>query len=471
MSTDDGTHAGGAHAAGAGGPGGPAGKPAPSPHGSGSHAARPEGSASEPLTAGEAATQSPGASVSGRRAGSRFGPGLIIAASFIGPGTITTSIVTGADYGHALAWTIVFSIVATIILQEMTARLGLGTRRGLGEAMREVFHSPVARLLMAVLVVAAIGIGGASYAGGDTSGTALAVTNVVDVDTRIVVVVLIALIFALLWTGSYKLIEKVLMAMVAVLVVIFVVTAVIVRPNLGDLLGGMFVPSIPPGAILTAIALIGTTVVPYNLFLQAQLVKENWGQVPVDRAMKEARTDTAVSIGIGGLITLAVMVTAVGSMFVRGIAAEEGTDLAEALTPLLGDAAPWVFALGLFAAGFTSAIAGPLGAAYAITGVLGLSSDLRSTPARIVWVAILVVGGAIALTGFNPIQIIVIAQAANGLLLPIVAIFLMSVMNNRKLMGKYRNGPVANVLGWLIVAVVVFLAGYQFADIFGLLPQ
>ncbi|MGC5627704.1 Nramp family divalent metal transporter [Georgenia sp. Z1344] len=466
MSTDDGTHAGGAPASGAHGSGGAhAARP------DGSAAARPHGSSSEPLTAGEAATQAPGAKVSGRRTGSRFGPGLIIAASFIGPGTITTSIVTGAEVGYALAWTIVFSIVATIILQEMSARLGLGTRRGLGEAMREVFHSPVARLLMAVLVVAAIGIGGASYAGGDTSGTALAVTNVVDVDTRIVVVVLLGLIFALLWTGSYKVIEKVLMAMVAILVVIFVVTAIIVKPNVGDLFQGMFVPSVPSGAILTAIALIGTTVVPYNLFLQAQLVKENWGDVPVDRAMKEARTDTAVSIGIGGLITLAVMVTAVGSMFVRGIAAEEGTDLAQALTPLLGDAAPWVFALGLFAAGFTSAIAGPLGAAYAITGVLGLSSDLRSLPARIVWVSILVVGGIIALTGFNPIQIIVVAQAANGLLLPVVAIFLMIVMNNKKLMGKYRNGPVANVLGWLVVAVVVFLAGYQFADIFGFLPE
>ncbi|MGO1509375.1 MAG: Nramp family divalent metal transporter [Actinomycetaceae bacterium] len=440
----------------------------PDETGGGAHAARPGHESSEPLTAGEAATQAPGAEVSGRRTGSRFGPGLIIAASFIGPGTITTSIVTGADFGYVLAWTIVFSILATIILQEATARLGLGTRKGLGEAMREVFHSPATRLLMVVLVVAAIGIGGASYAGGDTSGTALAVTNVVDVDHRVIVVLLIAAIFALLWTGSYKVIEKVLMAMVGILVVIFVATAIIVKPDVGALLSGMFVPSIPDGSILTAIALIGTTVVPYNLFLQAQLVKENWGDVPVDRAMREARTDTAVSISIGGLVTLAVMVTAAASMF-GVMSAETGTDLAEALRPLLGDAAPWVFALGLFAAGFTSAIAGPLGAAYAITGVLGLSSNLRALPARITWVSILVVGAIIALTGFNPIQIIVVAQAANGLLLPVVAIILMLVMNNRRLMGKYRNGPVANVLGWLVVAVVIFLAGYQFADIFGLL--
>lgn len=418
---------------------------------SGAHAARPENT--------------------GKRTGSRFGPGLIIAASFIGPGTITTSIVTGSTYGYALAWAIVFSIIATIILQEMTARLGLGTGRSLGEVMRSVFTSPITRTLMVILVIAAIGIGGASYAGGDTSGTALAITSVIDVDIRIVVVLLIAILFGLLWTGSYKVIEKVLIVMVGILALLFIMTAVIVRPDIVGLLQGMFIPTIPSGALLTTIALIGTTVVPYNLFLQASLVQENWGEVPVDRAMKEARTDTAVSISLGGVITLAVMVTAVGSMYVRGIAAEEGPDLAEALRPLLGDAAPWVFAVGLFAAGFTSALAGPLGAAYAITGVLGVSNDLRSKPARIVWISTLLVGAIIALTGFNPIQIIVIAQAANGLLLPIVAILLMIVMNNKRIMGKYTNGIVSNILGWLIVAVVVFLAGYQYADIFGVLPS
>lgn len=404
------------------------------------------------------------------RTGSRFGPGLIIAASFIGPGTLTTSIVTGASYGYALAWAIVFSIIATLILQEMTARLGLSTRRNLGDVMRSVFTSTAARLLMVILVVAAIGIGGASYAGGDASGTALAVTNVVNVDHRIVVLLLVIILFGLLWTGSYKILKRVFMAMVAILAVIFVITAFVVRPDVGPLLNGMFVPSIPAGALLTTIALIGTTVVPYNLFLQASLVQENWGDVPIKQAIRESRVDTTVSIILGGMITLAVMVTAAGSMFVRGLATQEGTDLAEALRPLVGDAAPWVFAAGLFAAGFTSALAGPLGAAYAITGVMGLDHDLRSTPARIVWIAILVTGGIIAATGFNPIQIIVIAQAANGLLLPIVAIILMIVMNNRRIMGEYTNGLLNNVLGWLIVGVVVFLAGYQFADIFGLLP-
>lgn len=406
-----------------------------------------------------------------RRTGSLFGPGLIIAASFIGPGTITTAIVTGAGYGFALAWTVVFSIVATIVLQEMAARLGIGARIGLGDAMRRTFTNPILRLLMVILVVAAIGIGGAAYAGGDTTGTALAVSTVVPLDHRVIVALIILSIFALLLTGSYKVLEKVLMVMVGVLTVLFVVTAIVVRPPLGEMLSGMFVPSIPSGSLLTAIALIGTTVVPYNVFLHANLVQENWGKVEEEQAIREARADTIGSISLGGIITLAVMATAFGAMFTRGLTAETGKDLAQALEPLLGPAAPWVFALGLFCAGFTSALAGPLGAAYAITGVLGLSTEMRTWPFRAVWIAVLVIGAVIALTGIEPVSIIVVAQAANGLLLPIIAVFLLITMNNRRLLGKHANGPISNVIGVIITLVVIGLAAYQLADLVGLLPE
>lgn len=400
--------------------------------------------------------------------GGRLGPGLIIAASFIGPGTITTSIVTGAEYGFVLAWAVVFSILATIILQEMTGRLGLATRMSLGHALREVFASRIARLVMVVLVVAAIGVGGASYAGGDTVGTALALSGVTGLPQPVIVVGILVTIGALLWTGSYKLIEKVLAAMVAILALLFIITTFIVQPPFLEALRGMFVPTVPAGTALLAIALIGTTVVPYNLFLQASLVQDKWDVgVEPRSAMRAARTDTAVSISVGGVITLAVMATAFGGMYMKGMTAETGEDLARALEPLLGDAAGWVFAAGLFAAGFTSAVAGPRGAAYAIAGTLGRSTDLRGTTARIVWISVLAIGGVIALTGFEPTQIIVVAQAANGLLLPVIALFLMAVMNSRRLMGEHRNGPVSNILGALVCLVVVGLAVYQLGGLAG----
>ena len=243
-----------------------------------------------------------------------------------------------------------------------------------------------------------------------------------------------------------------------------------VQPPIGDILKGIFVPSMPPGSALTAIALIGTTVVPYNVFLHASLVQENWADVPQQRALKEARIDTVASISFGGLITLAVMATSFGALFMHGMSAETAEDLAVSLEPLLGEASTWVFALGLFAAGFTSALAGPLGAAYAITGMLGKSTDMKSPLFRAVWIAVLAVGAVIALTGFEPIQLIVVAQAANGLLLPIIAIFLLVTMNSKKVVGEHANGVWANIFGGAVTLIVIGIGSYQLADLLGLLP-
>lgn len=415
---------------------------------------------------GSTRVQSPTEQFKNRDWRSKFGPGLLISASFIGPGTVTTATVTGASYGFTLAWAIVFSIIATIVLQEMSVRIGLATQAGLGEALRTVFQSRVVRAVMMVLVVAAIGVGGAAYAGGDTVGTALALSTVTGVDTSLVVLAVMAVILLVLVTGSYKVIERFLVILVGILALTFVITTVVVRPNFLDFLQGVFVPTVPDGAQLTAIALIGTSVVPYNIFLHASLVQEKWGNDPVETSIKEARVDNVVSISLGGFITLAILTTATGSLYVNGLRAESGADMARALEPLLGETlAQWMFAIGLFSAGLTSAVAGPLGAAFAITGTIGSRVDMKSWVFRGIALAVVLVGGAIALSGFDDIQIIIVAQAANGLLLPVIAGFLLYTMNNKELLGKYRNGVFANVLGGIVFLVVLGLGIYQLMSI------
>ena len=395
-----------------------------------------------------------------------LGPGLLISASFIGPGTVTTATVTGASFGFALSWAIVFSIIATIILQEMSARLGLMGKISTGEALRATFESPVAKLLMIALIVTAIGIGGAAYAGGDTTGTALALSDVTSLPVPVLSGIIAAVLVLLLLTGSYKFFERFMTALVIILVGVFLVTAVAVKPDVGALLHGIFVPEVPAGAALTAIALIGTTVVPYNVFLHSNLVQEKWGDEPQDLAMKKARVDNVVSISIGGLITLAILTTAATVMFSQGLSAESAADLAEPLRPMLGDAAPWVLAIGLFAAGMTSAVAGPLGAAYAICGVMGWSRDLKDNKFRAIYLTVVIVGAIIAITGVNPVQVIILAQAANGILLPVVAFFLLYTMNNKKLLGEHVNGLATNIIGGIIFLITVVLGGMTLIDLF-----
>jgi manganese transport protein len=398
----------------------------------------------------------------------RFGPGLLVTAAFIGPGTVTTASIAGADFGFALVWALVFSIGAAMVLQEMSARLGIVSREGLGEALRTTFRNPVVAIGVAVLVVAAIAFGNAAFQTGNVVGASLGLEALTGVSPQVWAGIVGATAILLLLTGTYRLIERAIIALVVVMCLVFVVTAVIVRPDMTELVAGL-VPRVPSGATIAVIALIGTTVVPYNLFLHSSSVQKKWGEeVPVDRALSEARADTYLSIGIGGLITLAVLTTAAAALFARGLGIEGAADMAKQLEPLLGPAAQGFFAVGLFAAGLTSAVTAPLAAAFAVSGVLGWRPDLRSPRFRAVWAIVIVVGTTFAILGKNPVAAIVFAQAANGLLLPIIAVFLLVVMNRTDLLGRYRNTLVRNALGGLVVLVATGLGLFNILRALGI---
>lgn len=402
-------------------------------------------------------------------AGIRFGPGILVTAAFIGPGTITTASSAGAHFGFALVWALVFSVIATMILQEMSARLGLVTRAGLAEAMRASFNSPLFGKLAVILIIAAVGIGNAAYQAGNIAGAALALTTVSGTGTALWSVVIGIAAGLLLSSGRYRLLENTLIVLVLLMSIVFLMTAVMVAPPVGELLSGLFRPSLPPGSVMTVIALIGTTVVPYNLFLHANSVREKWSaQVPVDQAIRESRVDSGLSIGLGGLITLAILSTAAAAFFNSGLIFD-GTSLAQQLEPLLGPSARYVFAAGLFAGGLTSAITAPLAAAYAVCGAMGWRNSLDGRGFRAVWAAVLLSGTAFAALGSKPLAAILFAQVANGLLLPVVAVFLLVVMNSRRLLGRHVNGAIANLLGALVVMIAFGLGCVKIMGVVGLL--
>ena len=243
---------------------------------------------------------------------------------------------------------------------------------------------------------------------------------------------------------------------------VFVLTAVLARPSAAELIRGAVWPSLPADSVLLVVALIGTTVVPYNLFLHAEAVRERWAdKLPQPTALGIARRDTWLSVSIGGVVTLAVVSTAAGAFFVRGIPLDNVGAMADQLTPLLGSAARSFFAAGLLCAGITSAITAPLAAAYATAGVLGWQRDLRSWRLRAVWGVIVLIGTGLAVVGQSPVAAIIVAQAINGVLLPVVAVFLLIVMNRRELLGEHTNGRLANLSGTLVVVVVSALGLFQ----------
>lgn len=399
----------------------------------------------------------------------KMGPGLLVTAAFIGPGTITTASSAGANYGFALLWALVFSVFATVVLQEMAARLGLVTRMGLAEAMRGSGTNALASKLVVALVIAAIGFGNAAYEVGNIAGAALAASSVTGMSVAKWSLILGACAGALLATGRYKVLEGVLIVLVLMMSTLFVVTAIVLTPDMVEVFKGMFVPTLPSGSVLTVIGLVGTTVVPYNLFLHANAVREKWtAEENLEASIRESRWDTGLSVGLGGLITLAVMSTAATAFFRTGLEFNAQTMGAQ-LEPLLGDNAKLIFAAGLFAGGVTSAITAPLASAYAVCGAMGWSQDLNSSRFKMVWGSVLATGTILAAAGSKPLAAILFAQVANGFLLPFVAIFLLVVMNNRTLLKDHCNGFWANLMGGLVVLVAIGLGAIKLFRIFGVL--
>lgn len=383
-----------------------------------------------------------------------MGPGIIIVGSFLGPGTVTTATKTGATFGYSLLWTVVFSVVATIVLQEMSARLGIISQKSLAEHIKDVFEgNRILKNLAIIFVGGAITLGGIAYMSGDLLGTSLGISNLSGIPSRIVAPIIGVIILILLNVGTVKWLEKILGALVATMVTVFLITMFIVKPDLAAMAAGL-VPSVPEGALMNCVALIGTTIVPYNLFIHCTNAKDRWSS-PDDLVL--SKWDTSLSILIGGIITAAVMITAATVM--KGMAVNSAADMAIQLEPTLGAFSNIFMSLGLFAAGFSSAIITPLGVSYVLGGLLGWKLDKSDKRFFYTNVAILLLGIFGSATGFNPLTIIIMAQALNGIFLPVIVVFLVLITSMKKVLGKHANSKFENVVGIAISVITIIIGG------------
>lgn len=406
-------------------------------------------------------------SSSQRKFTSSVGPGLLVTAAFVGPGTVVTASMAGANFGYSLLWALVFSVLATLILQEMTARLALVTGQGLGENIADASQHPLLKWLAICLVSAAIVIGNGAYQGGNISGAVLGINAIVSegIPSFIWPVSIGLIAFTLLLSGNYRMIEKAMILLVALMSLAFIATFILSNANMSQLFSGLLVPNLPDGASLTVIALIGTTVVPYNLFLHASSVCKKWHS---PEQLPQANKDLLIAIPLGGLISIAIASTAASAFFNQQLTLNSAADLAPALQPLFGDMASLFIALGLFTAGISSAITAPLAAAYALTGILKQEARLDSKLFRGIWLMILLLGVVIASSGYKPVSVIWFAQVANGLLLPLLTLFLLWLMNSQKL-GEYRNNTLQNLLAVLVLCVTLLLSAKSLSAAFGVL--
>jgi Mn2+/Fe2+ NRAMP family transporter len=383
-----------------------------------------------------------------------IGPGAVVTAAFVGPGTVTACSRAGVGFGYSLLWAVAASTGAAIVLQEMSARLGVLSGRDLASVLRDKARAPWLRAAVIVLVGGAVGVGCAAFEGGNLAGGAAGLRLVFPMSDLRSTLVVGAVAVYLLLRGGYRFLERVLIGLVAVMGVTFLLTALLCRPIWGSVLQGILVPSVPEGAPYLLLGLLGTTVVPYNLYLHSRAVREK-GVGP--ERLANARLDLALCIPLGGLVSMAIVVASAVAFRGAEVADVGPRDLATQLVPILGGWAEGFFGLGLLAAGLTSALTAPVAAAYAVCGVLGRAEEARRPLGKGIALGVVAAGLASSVAGWRPLDLIVAAQVANGVLLPVSAGFLLWAMNDAEVLPHHRNRWWQNVLGGIVVVLAIFL--------------
>ena len=375
--------------------------------------------------------------------------------------------IAGSQFGFTLLWALLLSIIITIFLQTIAVRIGIISQSSLSNTIVSQFRSKTIRRLSIILILSAILVGNIAYEAGNISGGVLGLEavfgnlGIAGYNAYSLIIGFIAFIILLL--GNNRLLEKILMGLVLFMSLAFLFTAFKIGPDIKSFFSGLFIPSFPENSLLIIIGLIGTTVVPYNLFLHVSLAKEKWTS-PKD--LKEAKIDTIVAVLVGGLISICIIISATSIGLDQ---LNSAIDLAKGLEPVFGNFSKQLISFGLFAAGLTSAITAPLAAAYVTCGCLNWSTELKSFRFRMVWAIVLIVGVVCSSLNISSIEIIKFAQVANGILLPTITFFLILIANNNNVLGKYVNNWKHNLISFFILLITLILGIKSIIKVFDII--
>ncbi len=384
-----------------------------------------------------------------------MGPGLIAGIAGNDAGGITTYSVMGAQSGLSLLWLFPITIVVLAIVQEMAARLGVVTGQGLSDLIRDRFGVRPTAFAMAILLLANVANTVAEFSG------AAAALEIFGISRYLVVPLVAVAIWALVIKASYRTVERVFLSVIVVFLA-YIASAILAHPDWGRVGRSLVTPTLDlaPATLLLMVAVVGTTITPYMQFYLTSAVAEKGigeDELGLERADAIGGSIWTNVIAIFIVVATATTIGAVGGQI------SSASDAARSLEPVAGRLAEALFALGLFGASVLAATIMPISTAFVICEAFGWESgvDKRFADARAffsIYTFVLVAGALIVLLpGLDLLPLIVASQNLQGLLLPIVLVFMVMLVNDKRLMGRHRNGRVANVLAWSAVGLVVVL--------------
>jgi NRAMP (natural resistance-associated macrophage protein)-like metal ion transporter len=389
-----------------------------------------------------------------------IGPGMVAANAGNDAGGIATYSTTGANYGYNLLWTLLPLIVSLGMVQEMCARMGAITGKGLADLVREQFGVRWTAFVMLALFIANGGVTVSEFV-----GIAVA-TEIIGLSRYITVPIAALIIWWLVVKGSYKHVERVFLFMSLVFLG-YIISAFLAEPKWREVSTGLIYPHVElnSGYLFQVVALIGTTISPYmQIFVQSSVVDKGVTEKDYDLTKLDVWVGTIFAISIAAFIIIATAAT----LHKAGIVIYEDENAIVAITlalePLAGPYAKLLFAVGLLGASMLAAGVLPLSTAYSISEALGfekgISRSFREAPIFLSIFSLLIITGAVIamIPSFNPLKVLLITQVINGLLLPVILIAVLRLINNRELMGKHVNSPLRNIVSWIIVVIISCLS-------------
>lgn len=396
-----------------------------------------------------------------------MGPGIVTAFADNDAGGIATYAAAGAKYGYALLFTMFVSTVCLGIAQEMSARTGAVSGRGLSDLIRELFGVKWALFAMVVLLIANIGTTASEFSGIATS------FELFGVNKYIAVPAVAILIWWLVLKVSYSLIEKIFFVL-CLTFCSYIVSGIVVNPPWPEVAAASLTPTLQPDAefLFMAIGVIGTTITPWGQFyLQASIVDKGITAKEYRYTFWDVMTGTFFT----GLIAFFIIVATAATLYVNHIPIETAKDAAQALEPIAGHYAAQLFSFGLLGASMLAAFILPLSTAYAICEAFGfergISYTYKEAPVFFSLYTLLIVLGAgiVLCPGISLYAVMLLSQVINGVLLPPILVFMVLIASNKNIMGEYANGSIYNLVCWsftivLILLTILLLAATLFPD-------
>jgi manganese transport protein len=371
----------------------------------------------------------------------------VISAAFIGPGTVTTAVTSGSQFQTHLLWAVVFATLACIVLQEASARIVIASGLNFGQALESKFGTKNG-FWIKWIVAGPVLLGCAAYEAGNILGAVSGLSILFEGDGKIYTIIITLTAGFVLWHGGNRWISTIMTVLVGLMGVAFLLLAMEGDFIFSDLLKSSVIPSIPGGSEWLTLALVGTTIVPYNIFIGSAISKGH--------TISLMRIGLTISVLIGGLITAWIMLagTMVGNFSSFG-------ELATLFQNKMGAIGSLALGLGLFAAGFSSAITSPYAASLIASTVFGAE---KKSVVRFAWMSVLLTGFAFGISGIKPIPVILAVQALNGLILPLLTYFLILIVNDSKVVSAQHRHSAWYDLVLLAILATTLVIGFNNVD-------